>query len=75
VNSDFVKPIAQLLDLALLRAGLFFSELVFTKLILQISYWFYKMAIYSRVFMDLPINVDTYVKSILFLFGGELRCS
>jgi hypothetical protein len=50
-------------------------ELVFTKLILKILHWIYALAIYSRVFiLDVPTYILRLVKSILFLFGGELSC-
>jgi hypothetical protein len=44
-----------------------YIELVFTKIILQISYLISEIAIHSRVFMlDLPASIRRVVKSILF---------
>jgi hypothetical protein len=40
------------------------SELVFTKLIWQILYWIYEIAIHSRIFiLDLPIEMWNYIET------------
>jgi hypothetical protein len=54
----------------LFRWKLPFSELVFTELIFQILYWIYEIAIHRHRFTYLY----SFVKSIFFLFGGELGC-
>jgi hypothetical protein len=47
-----------------------FPALAFTELRLQIVFWIYEFAIHSRRF----IYYQSFLKSILFLFDGELGC-
>jgi hypothetical protein len=67
------------------KKDLFFTELEFTELILQILYWIYEIAmyLYSRIFvLDLPTNIDlkyifclpgNWVISSLFYSLGKMR--